>query len=246
MNILKKHKTKIIVCAIVLITLICTFFMGDDRTSDATKETDISRSETSALNSDEEISAYEEALETALPKQTDEPDKTEELRDEDKQKTDENSDETKQPYKETTKKEEKDAGLTCTVSVRCDTILNNMAVLSPEKREIIPTDGVILSERTVSFNDGESAFDVLKREMINNNIHLEFVNTPIYDSAYIEGIANIYEFDCGELSGWMYKVNGDFPKFGSSSYKLKNGDKLEWIYTCDFGKDVGGEYIQRN
>ena len=61
-----------------------------------------------------------------------------------------------------------------------------------------------------------------------------------YNSAYIEGIGNIYEFDCGELSGWLYKVNGNFPSYGCSRYKLKPGDKVEWVYTCDLGNDVGG------
>ena len=62
----------------------------------------------------------------------------------------------------------------------------------------------------------------------------------MYNSAYIEGINNLYEFDCGELSGWMYKVNGWFPNYGCSRYQLKEGDVIEWVYTCDLGVDVGG------
>lgn len=71
-------------------------------------------------------------------------------------------------------------------------------------------------------------------------------NTPIYNSAYIEGIGNLYEFDCGELSGWMYKVNGWFPNYGCSRYRLKSGDRVEWVYTCDLGRDVGGYYSTGN
>ena len=131
---------------------------------------------------------------------------------------------------------------TCTLSVRCDTILQNMAWLDPEKVELVPKDGVIFAEQTVTFYEGESVFNLLVREMKKNKIHLEFVNTPIYNSAYIEGIHNLYEFDCGELSGWMYKVNGWFPNYGCSRYALKPGDKVEWVYTCDLGVDVGGHY----
>ena len=69
-------------------------------------------------------------------------------------------------------------------------------------------------------------FNVLVREMKRNKIHMEFENTPIYNSAYIEGIANLYEFDCGELSGWMYKVNDWFPNYGCSRYQLKAGDRI--------------------
>ena len=132
--------------------------------------------------------------------------------------------------------------LTCTLSVRCDTILNNMEWLDKEKINIVPENGVIFEESTVAFYEGESVFDLLLREMKQNKIHMEFENTPIYNSAYIEGIANLYEFDCGELSGWMYKVNGWFPNYGCSRYQLKDGDKVEWVYTCDLGRDVGGYY----
>lgn len=134
-----------------------------------------------------------------------------------------------------------DKELTCTMSVRCDTALKNISWLTPEKAEIIPEDGVIFSEQTVTFYEGESVFNLLVRELKRNKIHLEFVNTPVYNSAYIEGIANLYEFDCGELSGWMYKVNGIFPNYGCSRYQLKDGDRVEWVYTCDLGPDVGSK-----
>lgn len=130
----------------------------------------------------------------------------------------------------------------CTLSVRCDTVFDNLSSLNTEKRELIPDDGIIFKEQTVDFCDGESVFDILLREMKNNKIHMEFENTPIYGSTYIEGIANLYEFDCGELSGWMYSVNGIFPNYGCSKYKLQQGDKIEWIYTCDLGADIGAEF----
>ena len=40
----------------------------------------------------------------------------------------------------------------------------------------------------------------------------------------------------------MYKVNGWFPNYGCSRYSLKQGDVIEWVYTCDLGRDVGGGY----
>lgn len=139
-----------------------------------------------------------------------------------------------------------DKELSCTLSVRCDTILKNTAWLDMEKLELVPEDGVIYAERNVTFYEGESVFNLLVREMKRNKIHLELENIPVYNSAYIEGIGNIYEFDCGELSGWMYKVNDRFPNYGCSRYLLKEGDKVEWVYTCDLGADVGGAYVARN
>lgn len=131
---------------------------------------------------------------------------------------------------------------TCTFSIECSTILNNLNRLDPEKLEMVPSGGVILSKTTVTFYEGESIFDVLQRLCKEKGIHLESSWTPIYNSAYIEGIHNLYEFDCGALSGWMYKVNGWYPNYGCSRYQLKDGDVVEWRYTCDLGNDIGGGY----
>jgi hypothetical protein len=130
----------------------------------------------------------------------------------------------------------------CTLSISCSTILDNLDKFDQSKLEVLPEDGIIYKTKKVVFYEGESVFDVLLRETRDNKIHMEFVDTPIYNSNYIEGINNIYEFDCGELSGWMYKVNDWFPNYGCSRYQLKDGDKIEWVYTCDLGKDVGGDW----
>ena len=132
----------------------------------------------------------------------------------------------------------------CTLSIECSTILDNMKDLDEEKIELVPEDGIIFAKKEVEFKEGESVFDVLKRETQNNKIHMEFVDTPMYNSAYIEGINNLYEFDCGNLSGWMYKVNDWFPNYGCSRYQLKDGDVVEWVYTCDLGRDIGGYFFE--
>ena len=134
---------------------------------------------------------------------------------------------------------------TCTISISCATILDNWDDLDEEKVDIVPEDGWILKPMTVSFREGESVFDVLLRVCREQNIHMEFMDTPMYNSAYIEGIHNLYEFDCGPLSGWMYKVNEWFPNYGCSRYALKDGDIVCWVYTCDLGKDVGDDSMRR-
>ena len=136
----------------------------------------------------------------------------------------------------------KGAAYTCTFSIECSTILNNLDMLEPGKLEMVPSNGVILATTSVTFYEGESVFDVLQRLCKEKGIHMEAEWTPIYNSAYIEGIHNLYEFDCGALSGWMYKVNGWYPNYGCSRYQLKDGDIVEWRYTCDLGNDVGGAY----
>ena len=132
--------------------------------------------------------------------------------------------------------------LTCTITIRCDTILDNTDNLEPAKAPYVPDNGVILREVTVEFEEGETVFDVLNRVCERFDIPLEYSWTPMYDSYYIEGINNLYEFDCGSESGWMYKVNGWFPNYGCSSYYLTGGEKIVWCYTCNgLGEDVGAE-----
>lgn len=129
---------------------------------------------------------------------------------------------------------------TCNITILCDTILNNMDNLTAGKEAYVPSNGVILDTSTVEFTEGETVFDVLKRVCDYTGIQLEYSWTPMYDSYYIEGINNLYEFDCGNESGWMYKVNGWFPNYGCSKYMLEDGDTIVWCYTCNgLGADVG-------
>ena len=128
--------------------------------------------------------------------------------------------------------------LFCSLTVRCDTLLDNKGSIAPEKIHLIPESGSILPETELEFSEGESAFDVLSRELKRRKIHFEFTKNPMYDSDYIEGIGNLYEFDAGDLSGWVYRVNGKILSVGCSQYKLKSGDKIEFLYTCNMGKDL--------
>ena len=128
---------------------------------------------------------------------------------------------------------------TCTISISCATILNNMSDLKSGKEEFVPSDGWILAASEVEFTEGESVHDVLQRVCKDAGIQMESSFTPAYNSAYVEGINNLYEFDCGQLSGWMYNVNGWFPNYGCSKYTVQDGDVINWVYTCNLGKDVG-------
>ena len=132
---------------------------------------------------------------------------------------------------------------TCTISITCKTILDNMDKVKESKKGIVPSDGIILDTTTVTFSEGESVFDVLQHTCRERGIHMESSWTPIYNSAYVEGIANLYEFDVGSQSGWMYKVNCWFPNYGCSRYALQQGDEICWMYTCvGLGEDIGGGY----
>lgn len=131
--------------------------------------------------------------------------------------------------------------LTCTIEIRCNTILNNMSDLAAGKEGYVPSDGTILPATTVTFEEGESVLEILRRSCDAAGIQLEATWNASYGSSYVEGINNLYQFDCGSTSGWMYKVNGYFPNYGCSAYIVKEGDVIVWCYTCKgLGADVGG------
>ncbi|GIP39394.1 hypothetical protein J31TS4_26740 [Paenibacillus sp. J31TS4] len=98
-------------------------------------------------------------------------------------------------------------------------------------------NGTILPPTAVEWKQGDTVLDVLKRETRSRRIQLETRGAG--GAAYVEGIANLYEFDRGGKSGWMYRVNGEFPKKSAGGYQLKEGDRVEWLYTLDLGKDLG-------
>ncbi len=137
--------------------------------------------------------------------------------------------------------EDTEGALTCTLSVSASTLAGNGGA-SSEVTALIPEGGYLFAPAEVEFSSGESVFDVLSRELTKAGIHFEFSETPAFNSKYIEGIGNIYEFDGGELSGWMYSVNGEFPNVGASAYTLCDGDVVKWEYTCDLGRDLGADF----
>lgn len=139
---------------------------------------------------------------------------------------------------------------TVTLSVTCGTVLDNYDSLKESLKYsgTVPADGVILSETEYVLRDGDTVFDILNRALQYNKIHFDYSGSPNSPSetVYIKGINNIYEYDCGDLSGWMYCVNGEFPQYSCSEYRLSDGDTVEWMYTCDLGRDVGDVYYGGN
>ena len=137
---------------------------------------------------------------------------------------------------------------TVTISIRCDTILRNYEDLDPalQSPEYVPPDGVILPVTTYVLRPGDTVFDILNRAVRYNKIQMEYqgADQNSYGSVYIQGIHYLYEFSCGPLSGWMYRVDGEYPNYGCSKYELKDGQHIEWVYTCDLGRDVGCAWIE--
>ncbi len=112
-----------------------------------------------------------------------------------------------------------------TISISCDEIKD-------KNISYIPDDGIILNDTVIGFCDGESVYDILLRASSQNKIRIDA--SAVGKSVYIKGIADIYEFDFGELSGWMYYVNDEKPSVGCGEYIVCQDDVIEWVYTCDY------------
>ncbi|MFQ9923181.1 MAG: DUF4430 domain-containing protein [Beduini sp.] len=128
--------------------------------------------------------------------------------------------------------EKEDPVFTVTISIECTTILNNMSKLKPGYQDFIPASGYILPMIQVEIQEGESVLSVLERACQLNGIKL------VARNGYVSEIGNIGEYACGNLSGWMYFVNGAFINQSASQKKLQDGDTIKWMYTCDNGRDL--------
>jgi hypothetical protein len=124
-----------------------------------------------------------------------------------------------------------------TIAINCATAVAKGLDKQEKFKDVVPADGIILPPTRVEFKDGETVFDALKAVVRVKNIQLQYEGSK--ETPYIKGINNLYEFDGGPLSGWLYCVNKLYANYGCSNTMLKNGDIIEWNYTCNMGKDLG-------
>ena len=94
------------------------------------------------------------------------------------------------------------------------------------------------TEYTVDIN--ATVWDVVQQALKDNNMTCK---NP--SGNYIESITRngktLGEFTNGNLSGWMYTLNGKHPLLGVSEQFLNNGDKIVFHYTDDYTKEEGSD-----
>lgn len=117
---------------------------------------------------------------------------------------------------------------TVTMSVSCETI-----------KDELDGDYIIIPETEFVLLEDDTAFTILERVLAYNEIPFDYNGSS--GAVYVKGIDGIYEMDYGEMSGWMYIVNGEFPDMGCGSYEPEDGDAIQWLYTRDIGHDIGAE-----
>lgn len=127
----------------------------------------------------------------------------------------------------TTKKPESTVS-TCTLTIECTAVLDNMSSLKAGHEKYVPDDGYILSNKKMTISKDDTVYDVLKEACSENGIRLTASNSTF--GIYVSGINNIDEKDCGKNSGWTYWVDGNMPMVTCGKYTVNNGDEIKFSY----------------
>ncbi len=103
------------------------------------------------------------------------------------------------------------------------------SALPPELEDYVPEDGMIIAPVKLSLGEDETAWDLLIKAAKYYKIPVDAQGSGA--SVYVRGINQLYEFSAGELSGWVYYVNGERPSAGCGAYALSDGDEVRFVFT---------------
>ena len=85
-----------------------------------------------------------------------------------------------------------------------------------------------LSSYDVELDEGATVYDALVATGAD-------VNASDSDyGMYVAGINGLAGGDFGDMSGWMFEVNGEMAEVGCSQYELSDGDVVTWTYVTEF------------
>ncbi len=250
-NFIKNHKPVIIYGAVLLVIIIVALSVCLSRGGKPSAEITNPQTQIPAVVMDDGKSISQQKGAEAVPS-----DKSDsETSGEDENTGEDNAEETNrevvQPGKPANESESTSSGLqdtkpqenetskkvdVCRLVVDCHTILQYAGA---KKHDItIPENGILYDFPDIAVQENESAFDLISKVFQEKNIKMEYQKNPFGNSVYITGIDGIKEFDCGGSSGWLYKINGEFPTVALNEYKVQPNDTIELIYTCDMGNDL--------
>lgn len=98
----------------------------------------------------------------------------------------------------------------------------------------LPANGLLLAPTTFPIAAKDTVYTLLTDAAQSCGLRLDVTGGA--GTRYVRGINNLYEFSHGDLSGWLYLVNGESPSEGCDQYRLKDGDVVEWRYTTNMGR----------
>ncbi len=115
--------------------------------------------------------------------------------------------------------------------------------------------GEIIPATQVPFEEGENMAEVTVRLLNALNIGCDYTGT-IEDGFYLAGLEDFElngthyeyfgEFDAGPQSGWMVRLNDWYMNQGCSAFQVEDGDTIRWVYTCQLGADIGGDFNSKS
>ena len=90
-----------------------------------------------------------------------------------------------------------------------------------------------------------TVWDLMQQIQNASNGKVKFLARDSQYGTYVEGVTfdgtTLSEFDNGNLSGWMYTLNGKHPEVGVAAQFLSNRDTVVFHYTDDYTKEEGSE-----
>ena len=116
-----------------------------------------------------------------------------------------------------------------TMSINCEKALGQTELS-------LPQDGMILEKTVFAIAQGDTVYTILTEAAQTCGVRLD-ISGP-QGMKYVTGIEHLYEYGCGDLSGWVYLVNGERASVGCDQYVLEDGDVIDWHYTLELGADL--------
>ena len=100
------------------------------------------------------------------------------------------------------------------------------------------TDAWILPTVVRDLPEGTTAFEVFKQVLAANGYTYDAKGSYVRAVIAPDG-TKVAELSKGQYSGWMYRVNGEFPDTYMGAYELEDGDGIEVFFTADYTKEPG-------
>lgn len=111
---------------------------------------------------------------------------------------------------------------------------NNESLDSDIKEKI--NNGIILSAENLEISRDCTAGDATKLACQIHSIALDSEVSSY--GLFVKGISGVENSMFGDMSYWLFRVNGETPEVGADYVTLNDGDIVEWVYTCNGGDDL--------
>ncbi len=111
--------------------------------------------------------------------------------------------------------------------IRCDSLIGRA------DPTLLQRDGLLFPPTRLAYIEGETVDELLTRAAKSAGFTVD------REAGYVRGIAGIYEKAYGEMSGWIFTVNGEMPMDSALECILSPGDRVEWRYSTDLLSEMG-------